>query len=234
MSEKVVLALIGIGGVAIAQFGGYLVSRQNTNDLRVNIDREIGIIRKLQSGSAEVSKLEAHVSASVDKLIYRDERRERLFDVTRKVAPLMLVGSALLGLAVWRLHGVPANLGAAITVLYYLLVATSGWLLGDYLWGLLKFAYFYTRLGAKWTQIGGLKLKHWWLQHRLARGKQRLEAVLGIVEDLADAADIAAAEQASGDDEKARATMEVATDTLFQRLAGIGVTLKNSRPLRYY
>jgi hypothetical protein len=94
-SEVLVAAIITVGGT---QFGAYLISRQNANDLRVNIDREVDIIRKLQPGAEETAKLEAHVRASVAKLIYRDERRERLFDVTRRFAPLTLVWSAMLGL----------------------------------------------------------------------------------------------------------------------------------------
>lgn len=56
---EVVTALIVVSGVVLTQFVTYLISRQNANDLRVNISREIDIIRKLQPGTEEASKLEA-------------------------------------------------------------------------------------------------------------------------------------------------------------------------------
>jgi hypothetical protein len=211
----------------------YLISRQNANDLRVNVDREIEIIRKLQSSTAEASKLEAHVSASVDKLIYRDERRERLFDVISRFAPLILVSSAALGLQVWRRYGAPEVLGLPVAIVYYALYAIGGWLLGRYVWGLLRLAYTYTRLGVRWTQIGALQVKYWWRKRKHAQDKEQLKAVIAIMEHLADAADIATAEQASGDDEQAQTTMQKATDEMLQRLAEIGVTLK-SHPTPHY
>jgi hypothetical protein len=226
--KDVVVALITVGGT---QFVTYLISRQNANDLRVNISREIEIIRKLQPGT-EASTLEAHVKAGVAKLIYRDEGREQLLEVLWRFAPLILVSAAGCGLQLWRHQGVPAMLGPAVAILYYGLVAMTGWLFLRYVWGLLKLAYgytrFYTRLGLRWTQIRALRIKHWWLKRKIAKRKEQLTAVIDIAEDLLDAA-----EQASGSDEQAQTARKKAVDTTVRRLAEIGVTLK-SRPIPHY
>jgi hypothetical protein len=229
--KEVVVALITVGGT---QFVTYLISRQNANDLRVNISREIDIIRKLQPGTEEASKLEAHVRANVAKLIYRDELREQLAEAIWRFAPLTLVSAAALGLQVWRHHGVPAMLGLPVAIVYYALFAITGWLFGRYVFGLLKLAYFYTRLGVRWTQVGVLRIKHWWLKRKTAQSKAQLTAVIDIMEDLLDVADIAAAEQqASGNEEQAHTAMAKAADETVQRLAEIGLTMK-SRPIPHY
>jgi hypothetical protein len=58
LAKEVVVALITVGGVVLTQFVTYLISRQDVNDLRVNISREIEIICKLQPGTEEASMLE--------------------------------------------------------------------------------------------------------------------------------------------------------------------------------
>lgn len=222
------VALIAVGGVVLTQFVTYLISRQNANDLRVNISREIDIIRKLQPSTEETSKLEAHVRASVAELIYRDERREQLAELIWTFAPLILASAAVVGLGVWRQHGVPAMLGPTVAILYYSLGAISAWLFLRYLWGLLKVAYSYTRLGMQWTKIGALLIKRWWLNRKTAKTKAKFMAVIDITEDL-----LAAVEQAGGDDEQAQTARKEAAEEAARRLADIGVTLK-SHPVPHY
>jgi hypothetical protein len=97
-----------------------------------------------------------------------------------------------------------------------------------YLWDLLKLGYGYTRLGLKWTKIGALLTKNWWLKRKTAKSKEQLTAVIDIAEDL-----VAAAEQAIGDDEQAQTATKKAVDEAVRRLADIGVALK-SHPIPHY
>lgn len=131
MPKEVIAALIAAGAVIFTQLVTYAISRQSARDLRVNIDREIEIIKKLRPESDEAKQLERHVKASIAKLITRDERREQLLDILATSAPIPLLAAATLGLGFWRERGVPTGLSPLVTMLYWgifgLLLCQAGW-----------------------------------------------------------------------------------------------------------
>ena len=130
MPKEVAVALIAVSGVIFTQIVTYAISRQSANDLRTNISREIDIIRKLKAGSDEALALERHVTASVNKLITRDERRESISEIIWSSAPLPLIALTVWGLDVWHRHGIPSELQYAVVALYWFLVAIGGLLIG--------------------------------------------------------------------------------------------------------
>lgn len=123
MPKEIVAALIAVGGVIFTQLITYTISRQNARDLRVNIDREIGIIKKLRSDSPEARQLESHVKASIAKLIARDERREQLADILSTVGPMMLTTWGLWGLTFWYQNGAPPAARPYMSIAFWFLVA---------------------------------------------------------------------------------------------------------------
>ncbi|MBJ7341619.1 hypothetical protein [Mycolicibacterium sp.] len=221
MSEGVAVALIAVGGVVLTQFVTYLISRQSASDLRTNIDREIEIIRKLQPGSTEATKLEAHIKASIEKLVYRDQRREQLADVVATFAPLMIVTFAAMGFQSWREHGVPHMLRPTVTVIYWGLFAMSAWLFLRYIWQLAKLMFAYLRVFSRLTfshvRLLRARLRLWRAQRRLAKGKAHMGALINIAEDLLDTLD----ENPDPDDKHAQAVRQEAGDRARRQMADL-------------
>ncbi|GAB3227076.1 hypothetical protein [Mycolicibacterium hippocampi] len=236
MPTEVVVAIIAVCGVVLTQVVTYAISRQNANDLRANIDREVDIIGKLQPTSDEAKKLEAHVRASIGKLIHRDERREQLVDIIWTFAPLFLVSSMLLGLQWWRQRGVPEVIGPGVAVVYYGLFAFWVLLALRYLWqsarliySLAKILFGYMRLSWTWVRISRMWIRSVFLKRRNRKTKERLGAVIDIAQDLLDTLD----EYPDTGDEGMRAAREQAGEKAARRLADVGITLK-SRPIPHY
>lgn len=119
MPTEVIVAIIAVGGVVFAQGAAYGISRLSANDLRVNIDREIDILRKLAQDSRVAKRLEGHIGASIEKLVGRDERREQLTDAISKTAPLALMSFTLYYLSLWRAHGIPDVLRVPVETVYW-------------------------------------------------------------------------------------------------------------------
>lgn len=123
VSTEVLVALIAFGGVAVAQVIAFSVSRLNANDLRVNVDREIDILRKLNPSSPQATALSVHVSERIDELISQNERRSesRLWQGLFKWG----VAAAIYAIYVWYRHGIPADLQLPVWVVFVGLLATA-------------------------------------------------------------------------------------------------------------
>lgn len=185
MPKEVVAALIAVGGVIFTQLITYAISRQSARDLRVNIDREIEIIKKLRPGSDEAQRLELHVKASIDKLIARDERREQLLEILATSAPIPVLAAAALGLGFWREHGVPPGLSPLVTMLYWGLfglllyqVWLSGWRFGKFLFAFLQAWVHVMRRRRAMMQI--IKMT----KRSLAEGRQELQGLIATLHGL--------------------------------------------------
>lgn len=191
MPKEVVVALIAVAGVSLTQMVTYAISRQNANDLRVNIDREINIIRKLHPGSEEAVKLVNHIKASVSKLIYRDERREQLAELVRSLAPIVVLGVIVAALDWWRRDGVPELLSLAVAIVFYGLFVMWAWLTLVYVWQvirllivsaqilLLKIRATYLVLHTRY-----IKVRTWFARRQAEKSKRTLVTVIGIVDDI--------------------------------------------------
>jgi hypothetical protein len=191
VSKEIVVALIAVSGVVLTQFVTYVLGRQARRDLRANIDREIDILRKLRPESNEAGKLEKHITWSIDDLIWRDERRERLSNVGRNFGPLLVIGWALWALGIWRNHGVPKDLSSLITSVYWGLFANFVLIGGLLIWDAGKYAYWRVRFAVA-------KVRGWFLDRKLAKlgaqakalnehgeaieavGRQRIQAIMAI------------------------------------------------------
>lgn len=242
MSEKIVVGLLVFGGVVLTQAVGYLISRQAANDVRANIDREIDIIRKLRPGTTEATLLEAHVSDSVAKLIYRDKRRQQLTDLFRSFAPLLLVLAAANGMEVWQQHGVPERLKVPVAVAYYTLLAAMVLFSVRYLWDLLKIAYLYTRTSMSFARFararirllwmqGKLRFWSWWTQRKIDKLKAQTTKVTAIYEEFLDALE-QATDNDDLDDDQLRAACRTAAENAVRQLAAIGLELPSRRGRR--
>ncbi|MDF3336001.1 hypothetical protein P3H80_01130 [Mycolicibacterium septicum] len=179
MPKEVLVALIAVGGVMFTQLITYIISRQSARDLRVNIDREIEIIKKLRSDSAEAQQLERHVKASIQKLIERDERRERLVSALMTAAPVPILTAVSLGVGVWREHTDSPTLQAFLAVVFWgifgLILGLATWSV----WGSIKNIYSFAQYWVptvRRKQVMRRRVKK--SQRRLAktqRGAQELE-----------------------------------------------------------
>ena len=182
MNSQVVAAIIAVSGVLIQVMVTYRVSRQSANDQHTNIERELGILAKLDPNTDEAKKLDGHIRASIDALAARDLHREELVDGLAAYASLYAVFLAFYGLGIWRRHGVPQDLRPLIDGVYWGLIAPMA-LSG---WQLLKYYYRGVRRWITRRRIWWVKFKTARLERRLEwtklRGLQMLEAAIDLVE----------------------------------------------------
>jgi hypothetical protein len=161
VDTKAVVALIAVAAVAVQVGVSYLVSRQNDNDLRRNIGRDIDLVRVLRPNSDEVTELECHVRKSIGDLIAHDERGKHLRATLSTLASLQIVFLAVWALTLWRERGIPRALQPALDVAYWALIVGS---LGYAAWGIWRIAQSRrdallaakpgrVDLGARWRQL---------------------------------------------------------------------------------
>ena len=128
MDTKTVVALIAVAAVALQVAVSYLLSRQNDNDLRRNIDRDIDLIRALRPGSDEVAELEGHVRTSIGNLVARDQRGKHLRATLSTLSSLQILILAIWALTLWRERGIPRALQPVFDVAYWpLMLGTLGY-----------------------------------------------------------------------------------------------------------
>lgn len=164
MNPQVVAAIIAVSGVLIQVMVTYRISRQSSKDQHNDIDRELGILAKLDPTTDEAKKLDGHIRANIDALAGRDPHREELVEALVAYASFYVVFLAFYGLGIWRRHGVPPDIRPLIDGLYWALIAPmlfSGW-------QVLKYNY---REVVRWIT----RRRKWWANVRMARLKRRLE-----------------------------------------------------------
>jgi hypothetical protein len=225
MSEKITVALIVFGGVIVTQAVGYLIARQAANDLGANIDREIDIIRKLRPGTTEVTSLEAHVKASIAKLIYRDKRRQQLTDLIAESAPPLITIALAVGIQAWQQHGIPDLLRVPVNIATYTLFAVTVLFSVRYLWDLLKYVSLYTRTGLSFARFVKARVRLWWMQRKTTNLKMQATESRAIVEHFLDVLEEATEDDDNFDADQFRTTYRNAKDDALQQLAALGVQM---------
>jgi hypothetical protein len=164
VNAQVVAAIIAVSGVLIQVMVTYLISRQSASDQRTSIDRELGILAKLDPNTDEAKKLDEHIRANINALVSRDLDREVLVEGLVIFAVFWAVFLPFYGLDVWRRHGVPQGIRPVITGIYWGLIAPMVFTT----WQLLKYYYHTLR---RWITRG----RTWWIKHKTARLERRLE-----------------------------------------------------------
>jgi hypothetical protein len=162
VDTKTVVALIAVAAVALQVAVSYLLSRQNNNDLRTNIGRDLDLIRALRPGSDEVAELEGHVRSSIAELVARDQRRKQLPATLSTLSSLQILILALWALTLWRERGILGLLQPVFDVAYWpLLVGTLGYAA----WGIWQIVR--SRCGAIVpAKFGRVDVRARWLQLR--------------------------------------------------------------------
>jgi hypothetical protein len=139
--KEAVAALVALGGVIYAQLVTYTINRESAQDLRVDIDREIDIVKKIKADSPEAEPLERHINASIAKLVARDELRERLLAVLATAAPLPFLLLFCSGLYFWLQHGAPVRFRGEITALQWIILIAFLMQSNSYIWQTAKFVW---------------------------------------------------------------------------------------------
>ena len=176
--KEVVVALIAVGGVILTQLVTYTISRQGARDLRLNISREIDIIKKLRADSTEAKLLEAHVKTSIEKLITRDERRELILQTLMTAAPAPVIVVAVYGLGAWKAHGVPEALNPLVTFVYWFLIGGLAYLSVRTVWGAARIIWTLVR---GWASITWAKFT---MRRRLRKLRRRLADTSSTAKEL--------------------------------------------------
>lgn len=104
MADAVGPALIAAAGVLVQASVTYWISRNSAKDMRLNIDRELTILGKLDPESSEAKKLDEHVRANIRKLTRRDFIRDIAVEGLVRLGFLYVVLAAWFGLDFWRAH----------------------------------------------------------------------------------------------------------------------------------
>ena len=169
MDTKTVVALIAVAAVALQVAVSYLLSRQNDNDLRRNINRDIDLIRALRPGSHEVAELEGHVRNSVADLVTGDQRGKQLRATLSTLSSLQILILAIWALTLWRERGIPRALQPVFDVAYWPLMLGT---LGYAAWGIARIVW--SRCGAlRPTKLGRVDVRERWLQLRTWNSNRR-------------------------------------------------------------
>jgi hypothetical protein len=169
VDTKTVVALIAVAAVALQVAVSYLFSRQNDNDLRRNIDRDIDLIRALRPGSDEVAGLEGHVRNSIADLVAGDQRRKHLRATLSTLSSLQILVLAVWALTLWRERGIPRLLQPVFDVAYWPLMLGT---LGYAAWGIAHIVW--SRCGTLLPpKLGRVDVRARWLQLRTWNSNRR-------------------------------------------------------------
>jgi hypothetical protein len=170
VQTEIVVALIAtagtIGGVLVTS---YFVSRQAVRDLRLNVTREIDIVRRLRTGSDEAVMLEQHISKNIRTLIDRDARRERNSREAYLFGSLLVLTFGLIGLGRWRESGVPELIRWPVEFVYWSLWVFYGLILMTVVLNFLCLAFTVIKTGVRFGRVG-IKLSVLWgrlVRHRI-------------------------------------------------------------------
>lgn len=170
-------ALIAVAAVALQVAVSYVLSRQNDNDLRRNIGRDIELIRALRPGSDEVAALEGHLRNSIADLVARDQRGKRLPATLSTLSSLQILILGIWALTLWRERGIPRAVQPVFDIAYWpLMVATlayAAWGIGHIVWSrcgvLLP-----VKLGRVDARARWLQLRTWNSNRKTARLESRV------------------------------------------------------------
>lgn len=97
MDTSIVVAIVAATAAVVAPALTWLAARQDANDLRKNIERDMDLLNRLVSGSETHRRLEMHVKSSIEEQIRRDESRRNFWRIVRFgfIPYALLVGSVL-------------------------------------------------------------------------------------------------------------------------------------------
>lgn len=163
-------SILAAVGVVLTPFITWWVGRQDRNDKRTAIMRDLEILRAINPESVEHKRLETQVRKSLSNFLEERQRKEETAPLFRRYYAFLTFAGIFLALTWVASQGwLHDSWASSLTAARVAAAAIAISFVANILWILVKLSFAIARAGALWILLQYHKLRKWFAEAKLDR-----------------------------------------------------------------